>query len=180
MACNLDHLRSPQKSTVFGQNREAAIDTLRGRFGDRAAVIADQKHDRLAVIMAMRTGEKRIARGEPVHQSAFDEKIKRPIDGNGRRPFACASGQNIDHLIGADGATRSAEFIENALARFGQSQPCPLSGSRRIMRAMRMVAHGRNRVRPGAGGIAMQWIHASSITNQVQNSRCFCRCAQNR
>ena len=61
-----------------------------GRFADRAAVFADQEHDRIAVGVMVHASDEGVAAFDAMHEAVVAQKIERTIDRDRRRPAALA------------------------------------------------------------------------------------------
>ena len=91
----------------------------RVEFGDRAAIIAQQKRRRRA-LMGMGTGDIGIAALDLVDETMRHQEIERPIDGDRRRPRPVI-GHPLDHLIGADRGMAPRHGGQHVAALLGQS-----------------------------------------------------------
>src|SRR5580658_9427546 len=67
-AGDLDHRTFRRKARGPAGTFQRLGDGAAGRFADRAAIFADQEHDRIAVGMRMYTSDKSIPALDPVHQ----------------------------------------------------------------------------------------------------------------
>ena len=90
--------------------------------------------------MPVGAGKEGVARGETVDEAILDQKIHRPIHRDRRGALAGVVGENVDHLIRADGATGGAQFVKDALARGRQAHAVATMRARGIVGAMGMIA----------------------------------------
>ncbi len=125
---------------------KALLNLGRCRLGHAPAGLADQESDRRRFIVAMRAGHKGIARGQTVHQAVFEQKIERPINGDGRWPFSGRLGDQIDHFIGPDRPAGRAKLVENKLPGRREFDVIMRMG------AVRMIVHGASIGIREAGG----------------------------
>jgi len=92
-AGNLDHLRLRREARALRGSVQAVGDRGRGRFADRAALLADQEYHRRVARVIVDTRKERVAALDAMHEALGGEKIERAIDGDrgGRGPRAATA-----------------------------------------------------------------------------------------
>src|ERR1700730_8340357 len=84
----------------------------------------------------MAAGKIGVARGEPMDEAVFEQKIERPVDRNRRRALAGRLGDPIDHLVGAKRATFAGKYLKYPAAPWGQAYlVLAAKGERNVHRA---------------------------------------------
>ena len=99
-AGDLNHRAFRRKARGTAGTFQRLGDGAAGRFADRAAILADQEYNRIAVGMWMHTRDKGIAALDPVHQTMVAQKIERAIHRDRRRPRATP--QPLHDLVSAE------------------------------------------------------------------------------
>jgi hypothetical protein len=79
-----------------------------GRFANGSAVLADQKHDRIAVGVMMHAGDKCVAALDAMDETVVAQEVERAVYRDRRQPAAMR--QSLDDFVSAEwgsGAVRA-------------------------------------------------------------------------
>ena len=85
-AGDFDHRAFRRKAGRAAGGFERLRDGAAGRFADRAALLADQEHDRVAAGVIVHAGDEGVAALDPVDKAVVAQEIERAIDRDRRRP----------------------------------------------------------------------------------------------
>ena len=153
---DLDHRRLWRETRGARGRFHRAGELFGSCLADRAALVAQQEHHRIAGIVTMDAGDERVAAFDAVDQSLLAQEIQRPVNRDRRRGDVVAF-QPVNDLVGAEGTMARQQRLEDVAP--DRRQPLrPRRAQRFRMRqgigratVMIVVGSGKNRSFPGHG-----------------------------